>query len=374
MTLPVFICRKNINIRSGAGRMIASQARFFGQRNHAVTVSCEKLGRGGRDALAVVSLQCMSKPARLLLPAVLRDQLYKKRAAQFRSTTGGAIIDHGQSIGTAAISYVHNFMAPEFAGRLGGYLPHQDRQIKFWGRIPEHATIVANSQIVRRGLLEVVDVPEQKVVVIYPGYAPERFSSATRRSLRASSRNELGIDDEQILIGLITSGDFEKRGLGQFLECIAEIRRENRGVRALVLGGPRRPRDLSSHPLFRTGVLLFQEPSFIPEKYFAALDVFLYPARYEEFGIVVLEAMAMGIPVVTSTAVGASEHLAQVANELVVDAPGDDVATYCDHVTQVLQMKEARAAELSSALEEVASRHTEDRHNASIRAFLVPGA
>ncbi len=354
--------------------MIASQARFFGQRNHAVTVSCEKLGRGGRDALAVVSLQCMSKPARLLLPAVLRDQLYKKRAAQFRSTTGGAIIDHGQSIGTAAISYVHNFMAPEFAGRLGGYLPHQDRQIKFWGRIPEHATIVANSQIVRRGLLEVVDVPEQKVVVIYPGYDPDRFSSATRRSLRASSRNELGIDDEQILIGLITSGDFEKRGLGQFLECIAEIRRENRGVRALVLGGPRRPRDLSSHPLFRTGVLLFQEPSFIPEKYFAALDVFLYPARYEEFGIVVLEAMAMGIPVVTSTAVGASEHLAQVANELVVDAPGDDVATYCDHVTQVLQMKEARAAELSSALEEVASRYTEDRHNASIRSFLVPGA
>jgi glycosyltransferase involved in cell wall biosynthesis len=353
--------------------MIASQARFFGQRNHAVTVSCEKLGRGGRDALSGVSLQYLPKPARLLLPAFLRDRLYTKRAARFRSTARGKIIDHGQSVRAADISYVHNFMVPGYVDRLDGYLPDQEREVRFWDGIGEHSTIVANSQMVRRGLLELVDMPEQQVAVVYPGYDPRRFSVAARRKLRTSSRDELGVEDEQILIGLVTSGDFQKRGLVQFLDCIAEIRRENAGVRALVLGGMRRPRILSSHPLYQSGALLYQESSFTPEKYFAALDVFLYPARYEEFGIVVLEAMAMGIPVITSTAVGASELLLQAKKELVIGASGDDVVAYCDRVTQVLEMSAARAAELSSALEEVALKHTEEHHNEAICASLMPG-
>jgi glycosyltransferase involved in cell wall biosynthesis len=43
------------------------------------------------------------------------------------------------------------------------------------------------------------------------------------------------------------------------------------------------------------------------QKYYAAADVFLFPTTYDSFGMVVLEAMAAGLPVITSDQAGAAE-------------------------------------------------------------------
>lgn len=351
--------------------MIASQAGFFRQRGHAVTVSCEKLSHGSRAAFAADTLRRLAKPAQWLLPSSTKARIYRDRAAQFRSESRGAIIDHGRSIDIADIGYVHNFRTAEFADRLGGFLPQQARQIETWGSKDQRTTIIANSQMVRRGLLEMIDIPEQRVVVIYPGYDPERFSAATREKLRTTSRAELGISDEQILIGMVTSGDFGKRGLDTFLECISAIHHENLDVRALVVGGSRCPSTLKDHATFDSGIASYRPSSLDPEHYFAALDVFLYPARYEEFGIVVLEAMAMGIPIVTNTAVGASELVAMASDDGIIRAPGDEVTAYCDRLSRLLGMDAPRTLALRNALEAMAVAHSEDRHNASIRDILA---
>jgi glycosyltransferase involved in cell wall biosynthesis len=58
-----------------------------------------------------------------------------------------------------------------------------------------------------------------------------------------------------------------------------------------------------------------------PERWLAALDLFLYAARYEEFGMVVAEAQAMGVPVLTSRLVGASECLPQVYAPWLLERP-----------------------------------------------------
>ena len=59
------------------------------------------------------------------------------------------------------------------------------------------------------------------------------------------------------------------------------------------------------------------------ERYFAAADVFLFPSRYEPFGMVVAEAWAAGLPVVASGPTGALEWAAADEDAVVVADPTD---------------------------------------------------
>jgi UDP-glucose:(heptosyl)LPS alpha-1,3-glucosyltransferase len=58
-----------------------------------------------------------------------------------------------------------------------------------------------------------------------------------------------------------------------------------------------------------------------PEKFFLAADVFVLPTYYEPFGMVIIEAMAAGIPVITSAAAGAVEDLLDGVHGLYLDNP-----------------------------------------------------
>lgn len=347
--------------------MIVSQAKYFLDQGHAVTVCCQKLSRGGHAALSGVPYKSMSKPARLLLTTGMRNRLYVERVSRLRRSNGGLLVDHGQFFADADMSYVHNFLAPQYSSRIPGYLTDQNfpRSIK-----RGETVLVANSHMVRQALLEQFKFPDSKVVVEYPGHNAGRFSPDLRHERRAKLRKKLRIEDEQPVVGLVTSGHFEKRGLDRFLDCVSELRTQQPGLRALILGGKHPPGTLHAHHLYKSGLVLYRKSSFVPEDFFAALDLFLYPARYEEFGIVVLEAMAMGIPVVTSTAVGASELLATASDQLVITAAGDDVASYCQRATDILGLSETDKKTLSSALCRVAKDHTHTAHNRRIHSYI----
>ena len=370
MTSHVFICRRRIDVLSGAGQMIASQARFLSEKGFTVTVSCEKLGVGARSAIAGCSLKYMPKISRWLHPAKSRKKRYDDRIDLFRASHGGIVIDHGETVADADISYVHNFLAPEFSGQVKQYVTDQGGERDYWTAISAATTIIANSKMVKRGLVSQFGVPEASVKVVYPGYDPVRFNPAARWKLRSASRQQLGIDNDQLLVGLITSGQFEKRGLDVFLDCIEELRRDRPQIKALVVGGRHAPGSLQSHPLFKSGDVLYRSVTSAPEEYFAALDVFLYPARYEEFGIVVLEAIAMGIPVILSGAVGAAELLAQSSKPLVVSKLEGKTTSYCQRVAQLLEMSEAQLADLGRSLHSIASEHTHEKHNALLEAIV----
>lgn len=370
MKLPLYIGRDTLNVRSGAGQMIASQARFFSRRRYAVTVCCNKLSRGTHSAFADVTVQHRSRLTRVLTSRARRKNSFAGSIRNLCATHPGILIDHEPYLEFADISYVHNFLAPEYAGRMDEYMPRQNDLARLWEKTPGRHLIVANSKLVKQGLVDLFALPETRIEVIYPGYDPARFNLETRDEFRLGMRKRLGISDDVKLVGLVTSGNFYKRGLDRFLDCIEQLKQTEPTLKALVLGGRRCPAVLKSHPLLHSGDVIYQCSTFFPEHYFAALDILLFPARYEEFGIVILESMAMGVPVVTSAAVGASEILGNVSTQCVIDISTEETDRLCRRAGQLPQPGSAELADLSQALSQEAARYTHEAHNEQLARWV----
>lgn len=361
----ILLSRKTIITRGGAGQMMASQARFLKDEGYDVKVCCAKFGRGAADAFAGIRCWSIPRPLNALLPSRSRERIYESRVARMRGD--GMLIDHGESISDADIAYIHNYLSPVFASRIPGYVSNE----RLPWRGPGTGTIlIANSHIVRSALIETLDLPPDRVIVIYPGYDDSRFSPRKRETFREAARRELGIGPDETLIGFVTSGNLHKRGLDRFVKCFSALDARDRRLRGLVVGGKSAPPPLTSNPHYRSGRIIHQPLSGAPERYTAALDLVLYPARYEEFGIVILEAMAMGIPIVTSSAVGAAELLGEFSAELVIDAGRDSVEAYCARSSQLLESAGSAKNALGSALSERAREYSHGRHNARLAALI----
>lgn len=120
-----------------------------------------------------------------------------------------------------------------------------------------------------------------------------QFNPEVRRDLRRKARGELGVSDDELVVLYV--GELEKSH-----HKIAEL------VRAL----PRVTFAILTRT--RTRRLEAQNIRHVPptprlECYYAAADAFIFPTTYDSFGMVVLEAMACGLPVFCSDQAGAAE-------------------------------------------------------------------
>ena len=166
-------------------------------------------------------------------------------------------------------------------------------------------------------------VPAEMIEVVYPGFDPQRFRAGDRAKYGTALREELGLTVDQPLFGLITSGDFEKRGLTPFLRAFAAVSREVPTARALIVGKETRPGPYVklAAELRITEKIFFREPISEVERLYHGIDIYVHAAKWEEFGMTVLEALACGVPVITGAKVGASELLEGQSREFVLPEP-----------------------------------------------------
>jgi UDP-glucose:(heptosyl)LPS alpha-1,3-glucosyltransferase len=196
-------------------------------------------------------------------------------------------------------------------------------------------------------------VPDSRLTVVYNGVDLARFHPDNRTRHRAAARAEAGLD-AHAWTALFAGSGFERKGLGTALEALAAL--ADGSARLLVLGkGDTGPyRDLAARLGIEARVgWLGARPD--AERWYAAADALVLPTRYEPFGNVHLEALASGLPVVTTTAAGGAEAVSPDCGAVV--PPGDVRAT----ATALDRLREAEPLRLTSAARAAAEPFTWQR-------------
>ncbi len=175
--------------------------------------------------------------------------------------------------------------------------------------------VIANSAMVKREIVELYGYPADEVHVVHNGVPAAVFACAAQAQ-RTSSRAALGLASEEIAVLFVGSG-WMRKGLRFALRAI-----EACGIpqmRLLVAGKGNQAKHRSRRAQF-LGVV-----TDLPALY-AAADIFLLPTLYDPFSNACLEAMAAGLPVITTRANGFAEIVEEGKHGSVLDEPDDFMA------------------------------------------------
>jgi UDP-glucose:(heptosyl)LPS alpha-1,3-glucosyltransferase len=307
---------------SGAARIVAETARGLAARGHRVEVVAERVDGELYQGAGVVPVKIMGWPWGHY---VKRVWFARRAAAHFRRSVPDVVHGHGDLLDQDILS-LHNCVHAAHEAVHGRPLPGDSgvgRLHEFQLRGGRFRRLIANSLLMKNDLVSRFGVDPGRVTVIYPGYDPGRFRPADRERYREAVRAEWGVRPGEKVVGLITSGDLAKRGLGIFMETLARLPAElNARLHAVVVAkDPSARRTGDAFAGGWGGRFHWVAPLATVERFYHAVDVYIHPAHFEEFGMTVREAMACGTPVLTSRRVGAAETWPGEAAEWVLEAP-----------------------------------------------------
>lgn len=181
--------------------------------------------------------------------------------------------------------------------------------------------------------------PHRPVRIVYPGVSFDAIERARTQSPGAM-RRILGLPTDGRMVGIV--GRLQRwKGVHVFLDAVACVRRTHPDVRAVVVGGPHETEPGYADELRaqagRLGIaenVTFAGFQPNPAEWMQAMDVVVHAADQEPFGIVVVEAMALGKPVVAGAAGGPAEIVSDGVDGL--RAPYGDAAAIASAVTRLL--------------------------------------
>ena len=329
-----FIHRR-FGVDGGTERFLESLTRRLGQRSHEVEVwSASVDPRFARTRVA--SFRRLLAGGRgwmkdLLLYLAVRLQVRHRRydAVLHLGRTGPLDVYRAGGgchrtwfdllMGQAATGWQRLKLKLSLAHRFR--LWHERRALRAPGRfvVPSHTA----REDLRRAYGSLAD----DVEVVHNGVDLDRFHPRTRQLFFEEERSKLGLRPEELVL-LFVGSDFWRKGLDTLLRAIARLERagEADDLRVLVLGADRRqPRYAAlADELGVRDHVTFLRHHDAPEKVYGAVDLLALPTRHDPFANVTLEALACGLPLVTSAVNGATEVYGDCPSAVILEDPEDD--------------------------------------------------
>jgi UDP-glucose:(heptosyl)LPS alpha-1,3-glucosyltransferase len=172
--------------------------------------------------------------------------------------------------------------------------------------------VIALTEEVKSDLNKYYGVPEEDVEVVPNGFSPEEFNLQRGREMRDAVRREVGFAaDEKVIV--FVANELDRKGYPALLRAVQAM--ADPKLRILVAGRMAPP----AHPLVK-----YVGSTSDVARYYAAADVFALPTLYEAWGMVIIEAMATGLPVLTSRLAGASIAVREGTTGNLLDDPADE--------------------------------------------------
>ena len=214
--------------------------------------------------------------------------------------------------------------------------------------------MIAVSNMVASDMKRLHNVPDSKIDVVYNGVDCARFRPENRSLYRDSVRAEAGIPPDALLM-LFVGHDYRRKGADVFIRALSEIvSRGRRSVRGLLVGGKDfAPFSDLARKLGVADLVTFRDAVPDVEKYYAAADLYLLPTFYDPMSLVVLEALASGLPVITTRYNGASEIMTDGLHGFITSDPRDlgAIVSAVETLSDASRRAEMGAAARSLALE-----------------------
>nr|MBL0712405.1 glycosyltransferase family 4 protein [Desulfobacterales bacterium] len=166
------------------------------------------------------------------------------------------------------------------------------------------------------------DPRKQRLCFDLPPDAPPRQAPSDPGAIRRLLRRELKISDRDYVVLMVGSG-FRTKGADRAMKAIAALPPELRRRTVLVIIGHDnfRPfRRLARRLNILSQIIFFHGRDDIPRFLFSA-DLLMHPAYRETTGLVLIEAMAAGLPVLATDVCGYSHYIAEARAGWLVPSP-----------------------------------------------------
>ena len=197
---------------------------------------------------------------------------------------------------------------------------------------PRLKAVIANSSMVADEIVGHFGFSRERIHVIPNGIDLERFSLGARERYRTDVRKSLGTDPARPVALFVGSG-YRRKGLDAAIAALAASRAD---AELWIVGSDSRPEAYAAKAE-RSGLRVrLLGPVQDPLLYYGAADTLILPSIYDPFPSTVIEALACGLPCVTSTACGARDVVAQLDGRLVRDA--GDVAGLAEAINVAFEL------------------------------------
>ncbi len=366
----IALAHKRFDLRGGTERVLYRTAQGLIQRGHEVHLFCGEFRVPSPEGTFEHHVPCLSWPrtARLLTFAYLAPKVMERHGCDVVMSFDRMLRqDLFRSGGGPHRAFL------EKMAKNGGPLRRIWNQVSLYHRcvlaiekrqlsLDGCRKIIAVHQQGKREMMEVYNVPEERVVVIYNGVDHDRFHPQRRLTEGKRVREQFGIPLDRPVVIFVGTG-FRRKGLDRLLELWAS--RQLQEITLLVVGNDRR---LSYYrKRWNGGEVLFVGPQPNVEDYYAAADLLVLPSVQEAFGNVVLEALASGLPVITVPEVGAAEEIDGELREGILINPND-----LDELRmKILQLLDKNYwPDLSHAARQVAEKYSWERYLGELEQLL----
>jgi UDP-glucose:(heptosyl)LPS alpha-1,3-glucosyltransferase len=228
---------------------------------------------------------------------------------------------------------------------------------------PRLRRAVAVSDLVRADLMRTFALASSPAVTLYNGVEIDRFTPAHDMAERAGIRRELGVGDAQPAVMFIGNG-FARKGLRFLIEAWPAIG----GHAQLIVVGT--DQAAASYERFARRLGVSDRVKFLGrridvDRLIRGADAFALPSLFEPFGNVAMEAMASGVPVLTSAQCGVAEVVPESMRSFVVNDPTDRT-----ELTERMNALIEAAPRLRAAARAAAEQFTWQRYASELLAII----
>lgn len=196
--------------------------------------------------------------------------------------------------------------------------------------------------------------PAQRFHLLPPGISPDRRAPANAEHLRRLARERLGQEFDLPADGLLLvqiGSDFYRKGLDRSIQALAALPEALRARTRLVALGADDPAKMQAlADQYGVGRQVFMPGGRkdVPD-FLLASDLLLHPARHENTGTVLLEALVAGLPLLVTEVCGYAHHVLDADCGLVAPEPFDQ-AGFNSQLAMMLGDDAARARWQANAL------------------------